>query len=222
MVLPNLLIRWVCMDCRYSTWNQDPSPDASPRTNRTASKASVYSESTTQWFQAFSAFSIFLFAIQSFNNFSNLAGKWCLEKYLVHDLCGHEVVCDFAMVCLAFVCCVERNGQCLPILWLQKHHKPGFQANHSGVWNHFILWIRKERAIEYYWLWYSLVEYTKELFQRGLHHFKEMSFDSYHYPSGQKINHQEARRSCVSCFVEPGKVQPLWFIRHPSSVASFQ
>lgn len=32
----------------------------------------------------------------------------------------------------------------------------------------------------------------------------------------------EACRSCVSCFVEPGKVQPLWFIRHPSSVASFQ
>ena len=28
--------------------------------------------------------------------------------------------------------------------------------------------------------------------------------------------------SCISCFVEPGKVQPLWFIRHPSSVASFQ
>ena len=107
MVLPNLLIRWVCMDCRYSTWNLDPSPDASPRTNRTASKASVYSESATQRFQAFSMF-LYL-AIQSFNSFSNLAGKWCLEKYLVHDLCGHEVVLWFCYGLLG-ICLLRRTG----------------------------------------------------------------------------------------------------------------
>ena len=63
---------------------------------------------------------------------------WCMT------FVDMKLFCDFAMVCLAFVCCVERNGQCLPILWLQKHHKPGFQANHSGIWNHFILWIQKK------------------------------------------------------------------------------